>query len=258
MAVDLAAEDGVAIVTINRPEAMNAIDPETQVRLREIFAALAGDPAVQAVILTGAGERAFCAGSDLKKTLQVTENFATQEFGSRSVAPLGDALAIDKPTICAINGVAVGGGLELALACDIRIAVDTARFGLPEVKIGSIPGDGGTQRLPRLVGMSNALHMLMTGALIDAPEALRIGLVTQLAPAAGLRDAALSIARQIAANAPLSVRAVKRLAHAGIDMALADGLALEHAYFGLLRETEDRREGRTAFAEKRPPRFAGR
>jgi (E)-benzylidenesuccinyl-CoA hydratase len=258
MAVDLALKDGVAIVTINRPEAMNAIDPETHVRIHEVFGELGGDATVEAVILTGAGGRAFCAGSDLKKTLAVSGSYATQEFGGRELAPCSRALAIEKPVICAINGVAVGGGLELALACDIRIAAETARFGLPEVKIGSIPGDGGTQRLPRVVGMSNALYLLMTGAIIDAQEALRIGLVTRVVPAADLAEEAMKIARQIAGNAPLSVRAVKRLAHAGIDMALADGLKLEDAYFGLLRDTEDRREGRVAFAEKRPPKFTGR
>jgi E-phenylitaconyl-CoA hydratase len=259
MAIDVVVEDNIATVVINRPEAMNSIDPETRIELRDAFSALSRDPAVRVIILTGAGDRAFCTGSDLKKTLHVPMNFAAQTLGDReSVETAGRSIETDKPTICAINGFAVGGGLELAMACDIRIAADTARLGLTEVRIGSIPGSGGTQRLPRLVGMSNALHLLMTGTLIDAAEALRIGLLSRVVPGSALRAEAMEIARQIAANAPLAVRAVKRLAHAGADMALEDALELEHAYFGLVRETEDRTEGRKAFAEKRPPNFTGR
>lgn len=259
MTINLAVDDGIATVVINRPEALNAFDNETRIALRDTFQSLAADHEVRVVILTGAGDRAFCTGSDLKKSLQVPGNFASQTLGDRSsVETAARSITIDKPTICAINGLAVGGGLELAMACDIRVAVDTARLGLTEVRVGSIPGSGGTQRLPRLVGMSNALHMLMTGVLIDAAEALRIGLVSRVVPAAELKDETMKIARQIAANAPLAVRAVKRLAYAGEDIGLERAMELEHAYFGLLRETSDRNEGRKAFAEKRPPVFTGR
>ncbi|HTM77716.1 MAG TPA: enoyl-CoA hydratase-related protein [Devosia sp.] len=259
MSLGYEMRDHVAVVTLNRPEALNSLDPETRLELHDLFARIRVDKQVRVVVLTGTGPKAFCTGSDLKKTLPGSESFATLTFGTgqepqSSVA----ALDIEQPIICAINGLAVAGGLEMALACDIRIAVDSARFGLSEVKVGSMPGGGGTQRLPRIVGMTNAMPMLLTGGLIGAEEALRIGLVSELLSAEDLMPRALAIAEQIAANAPLAVKAVKRVVTRGGGMALDDGIELERFAFGVLRDTEDRIEGRTAFAEKRRPVYVGK
>lgn len=250
-------QDGVATVTLNRPEAMNSIDPETRAELRETWTRIAADDAVRCVVLTGSGDKAFCTGSDLKKTMPPKESHAQLTFGGATPAHLLTGMDSDKPLICAVNGYAMGGGMELALACDIRIAADTAQFALSEVRIGSIPGAGGTQRLPRLIARSDAMLMLLTGDRIDAAEALRIGLVSRVVPAAGLMPAALEIARRIAQNAPLSVRAIKRLVRDGLEMPLDKAIQLESYAFGLLRDTEDRIEGRRAFQEKRTPVYRG-
>ena len=257
MPVDFSLENHVATVTLNRPEAMNAIDPETQLALREHWTRIREDDDIRVVILTGAGEKAFCTGADLKKTMPPKESYASITFG-RGDAALATDLETDKPVICAINGYALGGGLELALACHIRIAADTARFGLPEVRVGSIPGGGGTQRLPRAIGASDAMLLLLTGDQIDAAEALRLGLVSRIVPAKELRSEAMAIASRIAANAPLAVRAVKRLVRHGASLPLDQAIAAERLVFGLLRDTEDRIEGRRAFQEKRKPVYRGR
>lgn len=251
-------EGHVATVVIDRPQAMNAIDPETAQALAEAFTRIGNDDAIRAAVLTGAGDRAFSAGADLKKTLDVTGPYAAQAFAGSGDRDFAAAIECDKPLIAAVNGLALGGGLELALACDIRLAAPEARFGLPEVKVGTIPGAGGTQRLPRMIGASDAMLMLLTGDTIDAAEALRLGLVSRIVPAADLVAEATALAGRIARNAPLSVRAVKRLARSGREMRLGDALQLERFVWGLLRDTEDRREGRLAFAEKRKPRFVGR
>jgi E-phenylitaconyl-CoA hydratase len=251
----------VAIVRLDRPEALNAIDPETRDELRTVFGRIGMDDAVRAVILTGSGEKAFCTGSDLKKTMPPPESFAQQAFGGQSTRLAAESitkvLLIPQPIICAINGIAVAGGLELAMACDIRIAAAHASFGLSEVRIGSIPGGGGTQRLPRLVGLTNAMPMLLGGGRIDAAEALRIGLVSQLVEPAELMASAMALAERIAANAPLAVRAVKALANQGLNLPLNEGLDMERMTFGVLRDTKDRIEGRRAFAEKRAPVYRG-
>jgi E-phenylitaconyl-CoA hydratase len=254
--VDYTVRDQVAVITLNRPEAMNALDPESRAELTACWQRVANDDGVRVVVLTGAGDRAFCTGADLKKTMPPKESFAQLTFGAEDeeYASFGS----DKPSICAINGYAMGGGLELALACDIRIAADTARFGLPEVRVGSIPGAGGTQRLPRAVGSSDAMLMLLTGDAIDSAEALRIGLVSRVVPRAALLDEAHKIALRIAANAPLAVRAAKRAAVQGAHLPLSDGIRLERAAWGLLRDTHDRIEGRLAFQQKRPPKYEGR
>lgn len=244
-------------MTLDRPEAMNAIDPETEIELKDILARIDTDGAIRAVVLTGSGEKAFCSGADLKKTMAISETYAAKAFG------VGDdsfvsAFSIDKPIICAINGYALGGGLELALACDIRIAAAHARFGLPEVKVGTIPGAGGTQRLPRTIGASDAMLMLLTGDMIDAAEALRLGLISRIVPAGDLLQEAQALARRIAANAPLSVRAIKRLVTDGRAVPLNEAIRLERLVWGLLRDTEDRQEGRRAFQEKRAPNYVGR
>jgi E-phenylitaconyl-CoA hydratase len=248
----------VATIMLDRPEAMNALDPDTQQELWDAFHAVKVDAQVRVLIVTGAGERAFCVGADLKKTMPPPESHAQLTFGGGPQGPRWiDAIEMDKPIICAINGMAMGGGMELALACDIRICVDTAMFALPEVKVGSIPGAGGTQRLPRTIGMSDAMLMLLAAERIDAAEALRIGLVSRVVPAAELMATARAIADKIAANAPLAVNAVKGLVRRGINLPLNEAINEERMTWGLLRDTKDRIEGRVAFQEKRPPVYRG-
>lgn len=258
MPLSYEVRDGVAIITLNRPEALNSIDPETRQELFEAWQKSAHDDAVRCVILTGAGEKAFCTGSDLKKTMPPKESPAQLTFGSTTPQHLLTGMEMDKPILCAINGYAMGGGMELALACDIRIASENAQFALSEVRIGSIPGAGGTQNLPRLIAQSDAMLMLLTGDRIDAQEALRINLVSKVVPAGELLECAMTISKRIAQNAPLSVRAVKRLVRDGKSLPLPQALALESYVFGMLRDTEDRIEGRRAFQEKRPPVYRGR
>lgn len=258
MPIDVTVQDRIAEIVLNRPEALNAIDPEMREELREVWTRVHEDDDVRVAILTGAGERAFCVGSDLKKTPPPPESYAERNFGRTRSDHLLETLRTDKPLICAINGVAVGGGLELALACDIRIASRAASFGLTEVRVGSIPGAGGTQRLPRMIGSSVAMQMLLTGDRIDAAEALRVGLVSEVCEPDALLPRAREIAVRIAGNAPLSVRAVKRLVREGADMPLDSAIRLENYVWGLLRDTEDRVEGRRAFQEKRPPEYQGR
>ena len=258
MPLSIAVEDHVATLTLNRPEAMNSIDPEMRQELHSAWKQIKEDDSIHVIILTGAGEQAFCTGSDLKKTMPPNESFAELSFGKAHGDHLLEGLDTNKPLICAINGYAMGGGMELALACDIRIASSNAVFALSEVRIGSIPGAGGTQRLPRAIGVSNAMLMLLTGDRVDAMEALRIGLVSKVVPSEELLPAARSIAQRIAQNAPLSVRAIKRLVYSGMDMPLPSALDSERYVFGLLRDTEDRIEGRKAFQEKRAPAYKGR
>lgn len=250
-------QDGIAEIVLSRPEALNAIDPELRDELVEAWRGLDSDETVSVLIVTGAGDRSFCVGSDLKKTPPPPESAASLEFGRTSDRTfLGFPESI--PTIAAINGYAMGGGLELALLCDIRIAVTTATFALPEVRVGSIPGAGGTQRLPRVVGTSAAMQLILTGGRIDAAEALRLGLVSEVVEPDRLLPRAREIAAEIAANPPLQVRALKRLVSRALEVPLHDGIDTERYVWGLLRDTEDRLEGRRAFAEKRKPNYRGR
>lgn len=251
-------QDGVAIVTLNRPDAMNSIDPESNEQLLAIWDEVSSDEGIRVLVLTGAGERAFCTGADLKKTMPPADSAARQVFRAGTRHSNFGTLQTDKPVIAAINGYALGGGLELALLADIRICSDNAQFGLPEVRVGSIPGAGGTQRLIRAVGQSDAMWMLLTGERIDANEALRIGLVSKVVPLPALQETAINLARAMAANAPLAMTAAKRLAMTGRELPLAGGLELERQAFGVLRDSEDRLEGRRAFADKRAPVFRGR
>jgi E-phenylitaconyl-CoA hydratase len=257
MSVQVTVNDYVALVKLNRPEAMNSIDPSMRSLLRDTWHSLGANDAVRAIIITGEGERAFCTGSDLKKTMPPSESFASLTFNRSRNDQILDGFPSDKPTIAAINGHALGGGLEIALACDIRIASTTASFALPEVKIGSIPGSGGTVRLPRTIGRSDAMMMLLCGDRIDAMEARRIGLVSRVFEPDQLLPEAQAIAQKIAANAPLAVRAVKRIVERTAEMSMPAALDMERMIFGLLRDTEDRVEGRKAFAEKRAAVYRG-
>jgi len=256
--VEINVENRIATITLNRPEAMNSVDPEMRALLHRTWDRIRTDDEIWVAIITGAGEKAFCTGTDLKKSMPTNETFARQMFARPHSDALIAGLNTDKPLIAAVNGYAMGGGMELALACDIRICSQNAQFALSEVKVGSMPGSGGTQRLPRFVGMSDAMLMLLTGDRADADEALRIGLVSKVVPQAELLATARSIAERIAANAPLSVRAVKRMVQQGQDMPLSHALDAERYVFGLLFNSEDRIEGRKAFAEKRKPRYKGK
>jgi len=256
--VEITVEQQIAVVTLIRPEAMNSVDPEMRQSLHKTWERIRAEDEIRVAIVTGAGDKAFCTGSDLKKTMPTQDSFARQVFAQPSSGAIVAGLATDKPLIAAVNGYAMGGGMELALACDIRICSENAQFALSEVKVGSLPGSGGTQRLPRAIGMSDAMLMLLTGDRIDANEALRTGLVSRVVPQAQLLATAHEIAARIAANAPLSVRAVKRLVQQGMDMPLSHAMDVERYVFGLLYGSEDRVEGRKAFAEKRKPNYKGR
>lgn len=255
--IEVSVDQHVATVLINRPQALNAINAGMRLALQAAWRRIAEDDDIHVAIVTGAGERAFCAGADLKDAPPAA-GFAQEWFGQAHNGSLTHGIEMDKPLVCAFNGLAYGGGLEIGLGCDIRIAAEGARFALSEVRVGTLPGSGGTQRLPRLIGRSDAMLMLLTGEAIDSAEALRVGLVSRVVPAAQLRDEALAIARRIAANAPLAVRAAKRLVNQGAELPLSAALEAERTAWGLLRDTDDRLEGRRAFAEKRPPVYRGR
>ncbi|MFC1989696.1 enoyl-CoA hydratase/isomerase family protein [Chloroflexota bacterium] len=248
MAVDYMKEGRIAYFTINRPEAMNAINTQVRQEMHDAMVNFRDDPDVWVAIITGAGDRAFCAGADIKglrpdETLKV---------------PAVRPDTIWKPFIAAINGYALGGGLEIAMTCDIRIAADHARLGLPEINIGFMPGSGGTQRLPRFVPRAVAAEMLLAGNQIDAQEAYRIGLVSRVVPLAQLMPTANDIANTICQRGPLGVRASKEAMIRGYSMQLEEGLQLEKAMNNSLRSTEDFVEGTKAFAEKRPPQYKAR
>jgi enoyl-CoA hydratase/carnithine racemase len=242
----------IAYVTINRPERLNACDFETYGRLAEIWREFRDDRALRVGILTGAGDRAFSAGSDVKT------NYIEKpaEEPQNKLFPL--LFELYKPIIAAINGHANGGGLEQALACDIRVAAAHAQFGLGEVRLGWLPGAGGTQRLPRLIPLGRALEMLYTGNRIGADEALRLGLVDHVVPMSELMSKCEEIATEICKSAPLAVARIKQAALRGIDLPLAEGLKLEHELYDWLQGTDDAREGARAFAEKRAPQWRGR
>ncbi len=242
----------IARVTINRPERLNACDFETYARLAEVWREFQDDPTMRVAILTGAGERAFCAGSDIKT------NYVERpgEEPHNLLFPI--LLNLTKPIIAAINGHANGGGLEQALACDIRVAADHAQFGLGEVRLGWLPGGGGTQRLPRLIPLGRALEMLYTGNRIGAQEALRLGLVDHVVPMDQLIARCEAIAQEICKSAPLAVQRIKQVALRGLDRPLAEGLELEREHYAWLQTTEDAREGALAFAAKRRPNWKAR
>jgi len=254
--IGLTTADGVATVTLNRPDVLNAMNDAMRRELTRCFTDLAGDDAIRVIVVTGAGERAFSAGADIREFVEPLVPVRFREERRR----IDFRQVMDRcpqPIIAAIRGFALGGGLELALACDIRIAGEDAYLGLTEVNLAIIPGGGGTQRLPRLVGRGKALEMILTGARVPAAEALRIGLVERVVPPAEVLGAATELARTLADRAPVALRYAKEAVVKGLELPLADGLRLEGDLSTLLRTTEDRLEGARAFLEKRRPRWKG-
>src|SRR5438128_6372579 len=250
-------KNSIAYVTINRPDKLNALNSQVMEDLNSAFTAIRDDKAIRVVLLTGAGEKAFVAGADigeLNKHDPVTAKFYTHK--GQAVLNLIENLG--KPVIACINGFALGGGCELAMACTMRLASENAKLGQPEVKLGIIAGYGGSQRLPRLVGKGLAMQILLTGEMISAAEAHRIGLVNEVVPQAELLPRAEAIAQKIIANAPLAVRYTMEAVNHGMDITLAEGLYLEAVLFGVSCATEDKKEGTTAFLEKRQAQFKGK
>ncbi|HET7085405.1 MAG TPA: enoyl-CoA hydratase-related protein [Rhizomicrobium sp.] len=247
----------IAYVTLNRPKVMNALNMPTWADLRTAFECARDDASVRGVILSGAGGKAFIAGADINELTRMTAVEAEQSsrFGQEVLDIIEN---LGKPVVAAINGFALGGGCETAMACTIRIAADAARFGQPEVKLGLLPGGGGTQRLARLVGKGRALQLILSGEMIDAREAWRIGLVNEITPAADLIARAEAILKQISANAPIAVKLSLEAVNQGMETSQSEGLRLEASYFGLCASTEDKKEGTAAFLEKRLPKFSGR
>jgi enoyl-CoA hydratase/carnithine racemase len=249
--------NGIGYVTVNRPKVLNALNTPTWTDIRTAFEDARDDVAVRGVILTGAGNKAFIAGADISELSKATALDA--ERASRFGQEVLDLIEnLGKPVIAAVNGFALGGGCETAMACTIRIAVDTAKFGQPEVTLGLVPGGGGTQRLPRLVGKGRALQLILSAEMISAQEAYRIGLVNEIVPAADLLTRAEAILRKIASNAPMAVKFALAAVNRGLQTSQDEGLLLEASYFGLCAGTEDKKEGTSAFLEKRPPQFHGR
>jgi E-phenylitaconyl-CoA hydratase len=253
----------IAYVTLNRPEVLNAISTRMTSEIIDISERINADADVRVVILTGAGDRAFCTGLDLKERAAMTDDAPPLERrrqrNRRAITSHHQAIAsIEKPVIAAIRGWAVGGGLELALACDLRVAADDARLGMMEVRRGRLGGAGGTQRLPRLIGTARALEICLTGEPIDAHEAYRIGLVNRVVPVPELLAGAERLAESITKGAPLSVLAIKEAITQGVQLPLEQGLKLEAELAAALGQTEDQREGSRAFAEKREPVWQGR
>ena len=245
----------MALVTLDRPEALNALSFGLLAQLVTALEALDADDDVRAIVLTGAGERAFAAGADIKEMAGATPE--SLEAGG-GFAPWDDLRTIRKPIVAAVRGFALGGGCELAMACDLIVAGDDAQFGQPEIRIGVMPGAGGTQRLTRAIGKARAMELILTGRSIDAREAARLGLVTRVVPAEATLESALDLAAEIATMPPLAVAAAKRAVNEADEASLTDGLAAERRAFFDLFATADQTEGMAAFVEKRPPRWTGR
>ena len=255
--VSLETKNKIAYVTINRPKVLNALNMQTMEELREAFTEIKGDKDVRVVILTGAGEKSFVAGADINE-LQKNNPVEAKEYTHRGQAVLDVIENLGKPVIACINGFALGGGCELAMACTMRLASENAKLGQPEVKLGIIPGYGGTQRLPRLVGKGVAAQLLLTGDMINAQEAHRIGLVNEVVAAAELVPRAEAIAQAIIKNAPLAIQYCLEAVNHGMEMTQQEGLFLEATLFSVCCATEDKKEGTTAFLEKRAANFQGR
>lgn len=250
-------EGGIGLVTINRPKALNALNAATVIELGQLFDELAKNPAVKAVILTGSGEKSFVAGADITEMQSMTA-IEGRNWAKLAQAAFNKIENLPQPVIAAVNGFALGGGCELSMACDIRIASEKAKFGQPEVGLGIPAGFGGTQRLPRLVGKGRAKEMLFTGDMIDAAEALRIGLANKVVPAEELIPAAKAMAEKIMSRGPIAVQVTKTAVNEGMDTDLDTGVAYEAEVFGLCFATEDQKEGMKAFVEKRKAEFCGK
>jgi enoyl-CoA hydratase len=255
--IEFQQEDSVAVVRLNRPEKLNSLTREMILTLSDLFKGFATTPTLRAVVLTGTGEKAFCVGTD------ITELEASNEVEALKISERGQGLCnlIDQcpvPVIAAINGLAVGGGCELALACHIRLATTNARFSLPETRLGIMPGYGGTQRLTKEIGSSRALEIMLSGAELSAADAERLGLINRTVEASSLMVEATQLASEIAKLAPLAIRACLESVRRGIELPLAEGLAVEAELFARLFETDDMREGTRAFLEKRAPVFQGK
>lgn len=249
-------KDQIAYVTLNRPKVLNALNQETWQDLRAAFDAARQDEEVRGVILTGSGDKAFIAGADISELSRLNAVQA-ENSSSNGQAVLSLIENLGKPVIAAINGFALGGGCETAMACTIRIASESAKFGQPEVKLGVLPGGGGTQRLPRLVGRGRALQLILTGEIINAQEAYRIGLVNEVVPATSLVARAETVLKQIFSNAPIAVKYSLEAVNKGLETSQAEGFALEASFFGLCAGTEDKKEGTSAFLAKRVAKFQG-
>ncbi len=251
-------KENYAVITLNRPKVLNALNQALMAELDAALDELTADESVRAVVLTGAGERAFAAGADIGEFNALPSASVAAEFSLRGQAVTNKIERLPKPVVAAVNGFALGGGCELAMACDICIAADTARLGQAEINLGITPGYGGTQRLPRLVGKGAAKLLCLTGDHITADEALRIGLVDRVVPAADLLAEAEALAAKLAGKAPVVMAAIKQAINVGTEGTLADGLAFEAAQFGLVFDTQDRVEGVNAFLEKRRPMWQGK
>src|SRR5713226_876626 len=252
-----AKKGAIAYVTLNRPKVLNALNKRTWEDLKAAFEDAQDDAAVRGVILTGAGDKAFIAGADINELAQISavEAEKSSTFG-QALTDLIENLG--KPVIAAVNGFALGGGCELAMACTIRVAAESAKFGQPEVKLGVMPGYGGTQRMPRLVGRGRALKLILSGDIIDAAEAYRIGLVDELVPASQVIEHAETVLKKIIANAPLSVKYALEAVNKGLETSVAEGLLIEASLFAVCASTDDKKEGTSAFLEKRAPKFQGK
>ena len=248
--------EGIATVTVNRPDKHNALNAEVRTAFMTALASLDADPAVRVAIVTGAGQKSFVSGADIGEFQSTTS--VDQFTHSRCATIYSAAAAFKKPLIAAVNGYCLGGGCELALACDIRIASDTAKFGQPEVNLGLIPGGGGTQRLARLVGVGHAYRLIYSGEMISAAEALRIGLVEEVVPADHLTARVGALARSIAAKSPIALKLIKEAIQASLETPLSEGLRLETALLAIAFSSDDKVEGVRAFLEKRRPQFTGR
>jgi len=249
--------DAVRIVTVNRPGKLNALDAATLDALYDAFEAIAADPAVRVAVLTGAGGKAFVAGADIAEMSGLSPVQA-RDFSLRGQRTMRRIETLPKPVIAMVNGFALGGGLELAMACHLRLAADTAKLGQPEINLGLVPGFGGTQRLLRLAGRAATLELCLTGAPIDAARALQLGIVNQVLAPSELEEATMELAGKLAAAAPLALRGILDCVNVGGEAGINEGLEFETAQFGLVFSTDDMREGTGAFLDKRRPEFSGR
>ena len=253
----LEKKNAIAYVTVNRPKVLNALNMATMEELRAAFTDIKNDTAIRVAIMTGAGEKAFIAGADIGE-LSKHDPVSAKEYTHRGQSVLDLIENLGKPVIACINGFALGGGCEIAMACTMRLASENARLGQPEVKLGIIPGYGGTQRLPRLVGKGIAMQLILSGEMVTAQEAHRIGLVNEVIAPAELIPRAEAMAQKIIANGPLAVQYSMEAVNKGLEMTLAEGLYLEAALFAVACATEDKKEGTTAFLEKRQAQFKGK